>query len=170
MKKEFLLIVICILGFSCSQENHKSVAGDPADIHLFLELFNSDGTPMKEGDVFHWQQYEDNGKLSAHPEEWHLLRKTYNERLGSDLYFMPEGEFRYGWELGEEPKIGTRWVNKAFLYLKYANSDVVDTLVVRDSLHYPEYRYFDLFLNGEKYENFLNISMEWLVTITKEEE
>ena len=76
----------------------------------------------------------------------------------------------YGWEYGDEPDAGSQWVTKTYVYLKYMDTEVIDTIVLRDSIYYPEYRYFDLFLNGEKIEYTMAPNqIEWLVSLTKDE-
>src|SRR5690606_25330701 len=137
----------------------------PGVFYLYFDLKKSDGTSFEEGEVFYFQQHEINGKLFNYTEEWSVLNKTLNELLGQELYFGPCGEFPHGWEYGDEPDDGSQWVNKTYVYLKYMDTEITDTIVLRDSTHYPEYRYYDLFLNGEKTEySTAPNNIEWLIS------
>jgi|SRR5690554_2230463 hypothetical protein len=168
MKKVIILALTGILILACSKKDDETGGGYPASLFLYFDIKKSDGTPFEEGEVFYYQRYD--GQPSNHPEEWYVLNKTLNELLGQELYFGPCGEYMYGWEYGDEPDAGSQWVTKTYVYLKYMDTEVIDTIVLRDSIYYPEYRYFDLFLNGEKIEYTMAPNqIEWLVSLTKDE-
>lgn len=171
IKTVFTLVLVSIMVFACSKNDDKeNTGGFPGFFLLYFDLTKSDGTPFEEGEVLYTQQYETNGEHSNFPEEWHVLKKTLNELLGQEFYFGPCGEYMYGWEDGDEPAHGSQWVNKTYVYLKYMDTEVIDTIVLRDSIHYPEYRYYDLYLNGEKIEySTAPNNIEWLISITKDE-
>lgn len=172
MKKLIILSIACCFAFACSKESSPAVSGDYNRFNLFLTLINPDGNPYKEGEILHWYQVERDGEMKVEFDKWYVLEKIPNIRLGPDEYFITVPDFR---TLDEyEFEIGTQWVNKLHHYVKYENSGVVDTLTIRDSLHYPEYRYFELFLNGEKYDYTTSptsqSTSEWLATIKKEKD
>lgn len=175
MKKLIILSIACCFAFACSKESSPAVSGDYARINLFLTLINPDGNPYKEGEILHWYQVDIDGDIRMEFDKWRELKRVPNDRFGPDEYFITVPDFMTGGgEPGEEFQIGTKWVKKLHHYIKYENSGVVDTLTIRDSLHYPEYRYLELFLNGEKYEYTthgpLQSATEWLATIKKEKD
>lgn len=170
MKTITALIFASIIVFACSQKDDEKGDGYPGVFNLYFDLKKSDGTPFEQGEVFFSQQYETNGELYSFTEGWEVLNKTVNELLGQELYFGPCGEYMFGWEDGDEPDNGSQWVNKTYVYLKYMGTEVIDTIVLRDSTHYPKYRHYDLFLNGEEIEyTTAPNNIEWLISIAKEE-
>lgn len=90
--------------------------------------------------------------------------------MGVDEYFLLPGTLEYTLNSDEKWKKGTRWVKKVHYYLKYDDPEVIDTITIRDSLHYPEYHELELLYNGKKIEYAAISSYNpncWLATIKK---
>lgn len=63
---------------------------------------------------------------------------------------------------------GDRWLKQKQYILKYLDTEVIDTLWVKDSVAYPNYHKIDVFLNGELYHTYQSYG-ELIVQITKED-
>jgi len=170
MKKMIVLIFTCIISFACSKNDIDNTDNFPGVLYLYFDIKKSDNTPFEEGEILYSQENIFNGEHSGNPEEWVVLEKTFNGLLGEEPFFGPCGEYMYGWEDGDEPAQGSQWVNKTIVYLKYMNTGIIDTIMLRDSANYPDYRYYDLYLNGNEIEySKAPNNIEWLISITKEE-
>ncbi|MEX0996969.1 MAG: hypothetical protein WDZ45_07965 [Flavobacteriaceae bacterium] len=170
MKNLMLIVLASIIAIACSKKGDDISENYPGVLNLYIDLKKSDGTPFEEGEISSFQEYEFNGEYAGGSIEWLVLEKRLKESLGQEPYFGPCIDYMFGWESGEEPDHGSQWVNKIYLYLKYMNTEIIDTIMLRDSANYPEYRHYNLYLNGEEIEySTAPNNIEWLITITKEE-
>lgn len=171
MKTIIVIAFASMMIIACSKKGDDTGSGGiPGDIRLYFDLKKSDGTPFEEGEIQFFQAIEQDGHYYEESLEWLVLDKSIYEYFGEEVFFGPCGYYMVGWEPGDEPENGSQWVNKIYVYLKYMDTEVIDTIMLRDSTQYPEYSYYDLFLNGEEIEYSMSPSqLEWLISIIKDE-
>lgn len=171
--KIFYIISIfsLLLTTACNKEENNTSSGFPAIYNMYFDLQRTDGTSFNEGEIEAKSAYlNEDGELIIQ-EEWHELpvNSDYSDIL--DKRVFGPFELGMGWESGQEPPVGTEWVNNHFLLLRYQGIAEIDTLRSKNSAKYPDYYYFDIFKNEELIirlndpENYTE--RPWYITIQK---
>jgi hypothetical protein len=164
MKTVITLALTSILILACSKKDDQVGSGFPELASLYFDLKKSDGTSFEEGDIFYKEGIFNYDNELVFWEEWEILKK--------DNAYFSGPIFPVGWEAEDAPEVGSEWVKKRYYILKYLDTEVIDTIMVRDSTQYPEYRYFDIYLNNEiikRYTQEESADFSWLVSLTKDE-
>lgn len=162
----FALFLICLT--ACNKDENQEVSGDPATFNLYIELLKPDGTSFEEGEVEAKSGYQDEDGMNIYVGDWYNLPVSqYHSDLLNKKVFGPF-ELGIGWESGEDPEEGTEWVMSQLLLLRYEGISEMDALRGRDSIRFPEFRYFDIFRNGLLVKSFgdPDIPMEGPMYIT----
>ncbi|MGO3183018.1 MAG: hypothetical protein ACTIJ9_09320 [Aequorivita sp.] len=172
MKTFFILSIFSLfLILSCNKEENNPGTGLPAEYNVFLNLRNQDGNSFEEGQIEAKAAFINQEGQIVYNGDWFPLpiAPDQSNSIGQNVF----GPFflSIGWEAGQEPEEGTEWVTNNLLLLRYEGLSEIDTLRGRDSMRYPEYRYFDIFKNGTHLQRFNDpenyIEKPWYITIQK---
>jgi hypothetical protein len=164
MKKIILTAFVCSIIFACSKDDSNEPQNLPKSAFVHFELLKLDGTSFNQGDIeYKTGGYDSQGHL-VFSSEWMVLPKIEESYFGNI-------EFQLG--PGYSPITeGTEWIYKKYVLLKYYDTEVIDTIIIRDSARYPEYRYYDIFLNNEIIQSYTQEEdggLSWLISLTKDE-
>jgi hypothetical protein len=159
--KAVLLIFASIIAFACSRNDNEPTEL-PSTAYIFFDIKKSDGINFEEGDITYKQGLLNYNQEWWYDQDWHLMEKRYLPHQEKDFF---TGEMYYIVKPFEE---GDGWLKQKQYILKYLDTEVIDTLWVKDSVAYPNYHKIDIFLNGELYHTYQSYD-ELIVQITKED-
>lgn len=170
MKTLNIILVLVLLSFtSCVKDENQKASDDPYTFNMYFQLLKPDGTLFKEGEIEAKGGYlNETGEFVTNGEWYKLSVDPFISDILNKDVFGPF-EVGVGWESNEEPRTGTQWVTNTLTLLRYEGLSAVDTLKVRDSMNYPEFRYFDVFKNGNFIHRFNDndSDLPWHITIQK---
>ncbi len=154
MKTKLFITTICLsILFGCSKDKTNSEV-QPKDYSVLLHISRPDGSSYFEGEVEARPGYVDEEGKIEYYGDWSVFRieQNFSDQMG-EKYFGP---FHVGTGIieGAEPEQGTITVNNQILLLRYEGSQQIDTIRAKDSLLYPEFRYFDMYKNDNFIKRF----------------
>ncbi len=168
MKTVYIISIFSLLMItSCNKEENSSGSGDPFIYTMFLDLQREDGTSFNEGEI--------EAKAAYINEDGELIFRGdwYPMSVASNYYIDIFGKTVFGpIDIGistvdYNPEPGTEFVSNEIYLLRYDGNTEMDTLRIRDSSRYQEFRYFDIFKNDSLLVRLNDIEAPWKVTIQK---
>lgn len=162
MKKIILTMLAGITFFACNKDDGDSPMELPETAFIEFDIKRADGTVFEEGDIYFKAGGFNYDQEWWYDQEWHVMKKEYSSVQEKDFFI---GEMYYI----AEPfaKEGDGWLKQKKFILKYLDTEVIDTIWVRDSAVYPHHK-IDILLNGDLYYSCQSYG-ELLVEITKDE-
>lgn len=173
MKKIILTILAGIIFFACNKDDDDNPMELPEIAFIEFDIKKADGTVFEEGNIYFKEGFFNYDQEWWYDQEWHVMKKEYSS-VQEKYFFIGEigiyfGSSYYidlvGLPFSEE---GDGWLKQKKFILKYLDTEVIDTIWVKDSVAYPNYHKIDILLNGDLYYSCHSYS-ELLVEITKEE-
>ncbi|WP_310992066.1 hypothetical protein [Aequorivita marina] len=172
MKETFLMTALCMFLFlGCTKENDTGITEQPKEYNLYLDISKPDGSSYSEGEVEARSGYINVDGEIEYYGEWNIFKvdRLISDQMGKNYF----GPYYIGGSIieGNNPEPGTESVYNQILLLRYNGTQETDTLRTRDSILYPEYRYFDIFKNDNFIQRFeITESSDndpWLISLIK---
>lgn len=145
----------------------KSLSLSYAHASLYFDIKDSNGRSFEEGEVLFQQAMYLNYPYPLN--EW-VVDEWYPLKRGLEGYFG-EIDFPLFWDGAYKSEEEKYFVRKRYYLFQYSNSEIIDSLFVRDSIRVDEFRRFEIFLNGKKIDSS-EIDGDYfsrLISITHEE-
>lgn len=167
----FITTLFMFLIMGCSRDNSTGEAGKPKEYNLYLNISKADGSSYSEGEVEVRRGYIDPEGQIKYNGEWNTFKvdRLMSDRMNKNCF----GPYFIGMSItdGKDNQQENEGVYNQILLLRAQESQKIDTLKIRDSISYPEYRYFDIFKNDDFIKRFeITDDYEnepWLISLTK---
>jgi len=159
--KAVLLIFASIIAFACSRNDNEPTEL-PSTAYIFFDIKKSDGTDFAEGNIHYKAGGFNYDQEWWYDQDWRTMEKIYYPVQEKDFFI---GEMYYIVEPFSEE--GDGWFQQKKFIIKYLDSEVTDTIWIKDIAAYPHHR-IDVLLNGELFYTCQSYD-ELIVQIIKED-